>query len=88
VILAISGASVNRMYNGLDTRADAILSGCALGMAPTSGLIDGLLLEAKIAPIFRYVEAAIAVLLLAIAIALSQVKWSSPDMLYYIFVVV
>jgi peptidoglycan/LPS O-acetylase OafA/YrhL len=31
--LAFDGASIPRLYNGTDTRADALLIGCALGMA-------------------------------------------------------
>lgn len=37
--LALDGASPDRMYNGLDTRADALMMGCALGICYASGLI-------------------------------------------------
>ena len=39
VLLAESGASIERLYNGLDTRADSLLTGCALGLALSSNLI-------------------------------------------------
>lgn len=34
-----NGATIERVYNGLDTRADALMVGCALGVALSSGLI-------------------------------------------------
>jgi len=37
--LALQGASVQRLYNGLDTRADSLLVGCALGLVLGSNLI-------------------------------------------------
>jgi peptidoglycan/LPS O-acetylase OafA/YrhL len=39
VALALQGASVQRLYNGLDTRADSLLVGCALGLVLGSNLI-------------------------------------------------
>jgi peptidoglycan/LPS O-acetylase OafA/YrhL len=36
---SISGATVNRLFNGLDTRADALMVGCALGVLIASNLI-------------------------------------------------
>ncbi|MFZ1324430.1 MAG: acyltransferase [Candidatus Contendobacter sp.] len=34
-----SGATLERLYNGLDTRADALMAGCAVGTALMSGLL-------------------------------------------------
>jgi peptidoglycan/LPS O-acetylase OafA/YrhL len=39
VYLVAGGASIDRVYNGLDTRADALLWGSALGVAYASGLL-------------------------------------------------
>lgn len=39
--LSISGATVNRLFNGLDTRADALMLGCALGVLVASNLLTG-----------------------------------------------
>ncbi len=40
VLMLIGGASAVRLYNGLDTRADGLLLGCALAAALCSGAID------------------------------------------------
>ena len=40
ILMLIGGASAVRLYNGLDTRADGLLLGCALGAALSSGMID------------------------------------------------
>ena len=37
--LSISGSSAMRLYNGLDTRADSLMTGCALGILLASGLL-------------------------------------------------
>ncbi len=39
VSLLESGATLERLYNGLDTRADALMAGCAVGTALMSGLL-------------------------------------------------
>ena len=38
--LAMCGAPVERLYNGLDTRADALMVGCVLGILISSGLVN------------------------------------------------
>lgn len=40
--LFASGTSIERIYNGLDTRADALMVGCALGIFLSSGLANAL----------------------------------------------
>ena len=40
VLLILGGASMYRVYNGLDTRLDGILLGCALAVGISSGLVD------------------------------------------------
>lgn len=39
VYMLATGASVSRLYNGLDTRADSLLLGCVVGIAIASNLI-------------------------------------------------
>jgi peptidoglycan/LPS O-acetylase OafA/YrhL len=36
----LSGKTIERVYNGLDTRADCLMVGCALGTVLASGLLD------------------------------------------------
>jgi len=38
IALLVAGATVERLYNGLDTRADALMAGCALGLFLTPEL--------------------------------------------------
>src|SRR5262249_41421715 len=40
ILFACAGASINRLYNGLDTRVDGLLMGSALGIAVASNLIN------------------------------------------------
>jgi peptidoglycan/LPS O-acetylase OafA/YrhL len=40
VFLAVTGSSIDRLYNGLDTRADALLVGCMLGVLLSSNIIN------------------------------------------------
>ena len=40
VYLYIKGATMERLYNGLDTRADALMVGCAIGVAYSSGIFN------------------------------------------------
>ena len=40
VYLQIKGATMERLYNGLDTRADALMVGCAIGVAYSSGMFN------------------------------------------------
>lgn len=40
LVLLMWGATAVRLYNGLDTRADGLLFGCALAAALSSGLLD------------------------------------------------
>ncbi|MED5609417.1 MULTISPECIES: acyltransferase [unclassified Pseudomonas] len=42
VLLAWQGAEADRLYNGLDTRLDALMVGCALGLAESFGLLQAL----------------------------------------------
>ena len=39
VYLLSNGATPERLYNGLDTRADALMVGCTIGVAMSSGLL-------------------------------------------------
>ena len=40
LLLILSGASLYRIYNGLDTRIDGILLGCALAIGISSGVVN------------------------------------------------
>jgi peptidoglycan/LPS O-acetylase OafA/YrhL len=40
IFLAVGGASLDRLYNGLDTRGDELLVGCLLGIILSSNLMN------------------------------------------------
>lgn len=65
VSLAISGSSIARLYNGTDTRADALLIGCALGIALSSNLIS-FKLQSTFSRILKYLSPIAAVILIAV----------------------
>ncbi|MEI6413613.1 MAG: acyltransferase [Pseudomonadota bacterium] len=65
IFLASHGASVQRLYNGLDTRADALLIGCALGVALSSNLLSEKL-QGMLSPLMKYATPLSALALIAI----------------------
>jgi peptidoglycan/LPS O-acetylase OafA/YrhL len=82
--MALNGVSINRLYNGLDTRADSLLVGCALGVVLASNLIRE---EAKpgIASNLRRLSPVSAVIF---AFIVYFATWKSPYTYYVLFVVV
>jgi peptidoglycan/LPS O-acetylase OafA/YrhL len=81
IYLAMSGASFERLYNGLDTRMDMLLSGSLLAVFLRSNFV--VLYQEKIALVFKYIAPVSALLLLWIsAVAdwreLSLYYWGMP----------
>jgi peptidoglycan/LPS O-acetylase OafA/YrhL len=73
------GASIERIYNGLDTRADALMVGCALGIALSSGFAHAIDQHRLRNPLFF--GAAFSCLCL-VMVSLTA-DWRSPGMVYY-----
>jgi len=65
IILSINGTSVERLYNGLDTRADSLLMGCALGIAMSSNLISSNI-QHKFSTILKYISPLAALILIIV----------------------
>lgn len=84
LVMAVNGAGVNRLFNGLDTRADSLLIGCALGVALGSGLLDARA-KARISRLLRYVPLMALVALLALGYA---ARWKEIETYYWVLVVV
>jgi peptidoglycan/LPS O-acetylase OafA/YrhL len=84
VWMAIDGASINRLYNGLDTRADTLLVGCGLGVLLASNLIRDdarPAIAARLKPLAPVSAAVFATIVL-------YANWQSPHMYYWLFAVV
>lgn len=82
VYLHMKGATPERLYNGLDTRADALMVGCALGVAYASGFFNKnnrKLILSKILVIISPVSALILLTFSVIA------NWRSPYMYQFGF---
>jgi|SRR5882672_4009707 len=84
VTLLFEGASINRLYNGLDTRGDCLLVGCALGMLLASNLIKE---EARpvIAGWLRRIAPVAGALFLWVLVF---GDWSAAYMYYWLFAVI
>jgi peptidoglycan/LPS O-acetylase OafA/YrhL len=82
--LILTGASIERLYNGLDTRADTLLAGCALAIVLSCNLLTKTWHQ-KIAHWLRYIAPLTAILLIYLSIAL---RWRNPQMYYWILVLI
>ncbi|MBE9528135.1 MAG: acyltransferase [Proteobacteria bacterium] len=84
VLLALSGSSIDRLYNGLDTRVDTLLVGCALGVVLSSNLInEGL--RKRLSRLLLFLTPVSALLLGYFFYAL---YWKSLHMYYWIYFVI
>lgn len=81
--LASSGYSIERLYNGLDTRADALLIGCALGIALSSNI---LLNRQKIW--LQILKLAVPISVLGLSLVMLKVDWRNWHLYYWLFFVV
>ncbi len=84
IYMTTQGFSVDRVYNGLDTRADALLVGCVLGVILASNLIGSPERERLLKHV-RYVTPLSAMGLLGVAVS---VEWVNPNMYYWLLFVV
>ena len=83
-LLFATGQSIDRVYNGLDTRVDALMIGCALAVALSSPL--GVALKSEQARrVLRLSAPAAVLVLLSFAVV---GRWNSAAMVYYGFFVV
>ncbi len=84
VLLALSGSSIDRLYNGLDTRVDTLLIGCALGVVLSSSLI-GEKLQQVLSKLLLFLAPVSALLLVYFCYSL---YWKSLQMYLWIYFVV
>lgn len=84
VVLTLHEASVERLYNGLDTRADGLMIGCALGILLSSGLVSE-----KFKMVFsRWLEYIAPVFMIFLFAFLMVSDWLDPKMYYFGFLVI
>jgi len=84
VWMLLDGATVSRLYNGLDTRADSLLTGCALGMLLASNLIREDMKSAIASKLRLLAPWSVAAFLGVLVYA----HWRSAHMYYWLLVVV
>lgn len=78
-LMCAEGVPFERLYNGLDTRADALLMGSLLGVAWSSGLIS----ETGFSAAAR--KATSAVSILGLVVLCMAARWDRPWMYYLSF---
>ncbi|MDP4126711.1 MAG: acyltransferase [Bacillota bacterium] len=82
--LAVNGSSIMRLYNGLDTRGDALLIGCALAVPMQSRLIS-VKIQYALSHILKYAAPLSAIALISIGCTLD---WGSMHMYYWLLFVI
>lgn len=82
VYLHMKGATPERLYNGLDTRADALMVGCALGVAYASGFFNKQALKIMPSRILAFIATVSALILLAFSVG---ANWRAPYMYQFAF---
>ena len=82
--MAWHGATVWRLYDGLDTRADSLLVGCALGVFLASGLLQ----EEDRPALAKWLKRLAPVSVAVFAWITWSVTWKSPSLYYWLMAVV
>jgi len=77
--LFANGTSIERIYNGLDTRADALMVGCALGIFHSSGFAYATIQNS----IRKYLSFAAVLSCLCLIIVSFMADWRGQRMIYY-----
>jgi len=81
----IKGVSAFRLYNGLDTRADSLMVGCAFGVAYASHFFER---EPMKEVLSRFLPIATVLAVLCILALLVVADWQAPHMYLYTFFLV
>lgn len=84
IYMTSQGYSVDRVYNGLDTRADALLVGCVLGVILSSNSIGSLDRE-RLMKHLGYITPLSVTALLGVAVS---IEWVNPYLYYWLFFVI
>jgi len=82
IILIIQRAPVERLYNGLDTRADALLTGCILALFLSSGKINSYTPKKLLKYLSKSAIAALAIFLCC----LISISWRNLNMFLWVSV--
>ena len=83
VILIQNGISVDRLYNGSDTRADILLLGCSLAIIISTGT---LIFKIRASPLYSRLLGVISFIsVLAFPVLMIFSKWTDPNMYRYGF---
>jgi peptidoglycan/LPS O-acetylase OafA/YrhL len=79
IFLAVGGASLDRLYNGLDTRGDELLTGCLLGIVLSSNLMNEHR-QHQLESVLKFIGPLSAISLIVCSIFM---RWQSIYMYYY-----
>ena len=79
IILQFKGYDADRLYNGLDTRADALLTGCVLSLILSSNLID--FRREKVSSCIKYLGMSA---IISYILILLNISWSSKLYFYFL----
>jgi peptidoglycan/LPS O-acetylase OafA/YrhL len=86
ILLLLNGSSIERVYNGLDTRIDSLLVGCVLGVIVASGLLEKLHTLKNFNFMVHYLLTPISVAGLVLIGIFTH--WRDPNLYYWILFVV
>jgi len=81
IYLIDNGSSFERLYNGLDTRADTLMMGCALGVILSSGLLSNKI-QLVLSKWLSILAPCVILCLVFISITMT---WTNPKMYYWVF---
>lgn len=82
ILLTLTGSSMERLYNGLDTRADSLLIGCTLGIIVSSNLLSEACIS-RLSKLLRYLSPVSLSIIVAIMLTMS---WKSFHLYYWGFI--
>ena len=81
VYLMENGAYLERIFNGLDTRADGLMMGCALGVIISSNLLGNEISRL----LAKYLRILNPILILALIYISTNITWINKQMYYWFF---
>ncbi|MCU0598042.1 MAG: acyltransferase [Desulfobacterales bacterium] len=84
IYLVYQGAPIKRIYNGLDTRADALLIGCVLGIMLSSDVFSDTV-EKKLSKFLFFITPSAIVFFVFVSVCMD---WKNKQMYYWIYFII
>ncbi len=86
ILLLAGGSTIERVYNGLDTRVDGLLIGCVLGVLVASGIIKKLNKRRLFNHVVHYFLTPLS--LLVITLVVLYINWDEYRLYYWVLFLV